>query len=161
VLPERPRIAVLAAGDPLLAGALEQEMERRLGRRFDVADEHGDPDVDELLEREGADVSQRALGARLLQSGFQVLVLLRVEEAERRTVEALGVEGTLKAARIRMNAYLLPANRSVGRGWTELVEYTELSANTKAKQAFIGPTADLMPAIDQEWTQLRAAVPGR
>ncbi|HEV7507787.1 MAG TPA: serine/threonine-protein kinase [Thermoanaerobaculia bacterium] len=158
-LPEHPKVAVIAGGDPLLAGVLEQEMERRLGRRFDVADEHGDPDVDQLLRREGAGVSQKALGTQLVRSGFHVLILLRVEEAERRRLEIQGVSGSLKAARIRMNAYLLPVNRSIGRGWTELVEYTELSASTKAKQAFIGPTADLIQDIDSEWTQLRAAAP--
>ncbi|HSK78680.1 MAG TPA: serine/threonine-protein kinase [Thermoanaerobaculia bacterium] len=156
-LPEHPRIAVLATGDPLLAGSLEQEIERRLLRKFDVADEHGEADVDELLAREGDKVSQKALGEQLLRSGFQVLVLLRVEEAEKRTEEVFGVSGSIKAARMRLNAYLLPANRSLGRGWTETVEYTELSAPAKAKLAFIGPTADLMQAIEQDWNQLRAA----
>lgn len=161
-LPERPQIAVIGMGkDPLLAGALEQEMERRLSR-YDVVDEQGDPEVGELLAREGAGVSQKALGARLLQSGYQVLVLLRVEEAESREVKLRGLSGSVKAARMRLNAYLLPANRPLGRGWTELVEYTELSAAAKARQAFIGPTADLRQAIDEGWSQLRAGgVPAR
>jgi hypothetical protein len=158
-LPERPRVAVIAMGDPILAGSLEQEMERRLGRSLDVADEHGDPEVDELLQREGTHVSQRALGTRLVKSGFQVLVLLRVEPAEQRTVSAFGVSGSLKAARMRLNAYLLPVNRPVGSGWTEPVEYTELSAPAKARNAFIGPTADLIHDINQDWSQLRAGAP--
>jgi hypothetical protein len=146
-------------GDPILAGSLEQEMERRLGRSLDVADEHGDPEVDELLQREGAHASQKALGTRLVQSGFQVLVLMRVEPAEQRTVSAFGVSGSLKAARMRLNAYMLPVNRTIGRGWTEPVEYTELSAQAKARNAFIGPTADLIHDIDQDWNQLRAGAP--
>lgn len=148
-------------GDPLLAGSLEQEMERRLGPNFDVVDEHGDTDVDELLQREGTRVSQKTLGARLVRSGFQVLVLLRIEPAEQRNLEAFGVSGSLKAARMRLNAYLLPVNRSIGRGWTEPVEYTELSAQAKARNAFIGPTADLIQDIEQDWKQLRSGVPAR
>ncbi|HXO21094.1 MAG TPA: serine/threonine-protein kinase [Thermoanaerobaculia bacterium] len=155
-LPERPRIAVVAAGDPLLAGSLEQEMERRLSRHYDIADEHGEPDIDELLRHQGTQVSQKALGTALLRGGFQVLVLLRVEEAERRKAQAFGISGDLRAARMRLNAYLLPANRSIGRGWTEPVEYTELSAQAKARNAFIGATADLMQAIDQDWNELLA-----
>jgi hypothetical protein len=148
-------------GDPILAGSLEQEMERRLGRSLDVADEHGDSDVDELLQRQGTHVSQKTLGTQLLRGGFQVLVLVRVEPAEQRTLTAFGVSGSLKAARMRLNAYLLPANRSIGSGWTELVEYTELSAQAKARNAFIGPTADLIQDIDQNWNQLRAGAPAR
>lgn len=156
-LPERPQIAVIGMGsDPLLAGSLEQEMERRLSK-YDVVDEHGDPEVSELLASKGAGVSQQALGARLLKSGFHILVLLRVEEAEHRTMEIHNISGSLKASRIRLNAYLLPANRQLGRGWTELLEYTEMSAATKARQAFIGPTADLRKAIDEDWARLRAA----
>ena len=156
-LPERPRVAVIGAGDdPLLAGALEQEMERRLDR-FDVADEHGDPEVSQLLESKGKDVAFKDLGAVLLKGGFQVLVLLRVEKAESRTVSVRGIDGSIKAARMRLNAYLLPANRSVGNGWTEPAEYTELSTVTTARRAFIGPTADLRSAIDAEWARLRGA----
>jgi serine/threonine-protein kinase len=155
-LPERPRIAVIGTGDdPLLAGALEQEMEHRLDR-FDVADEQGEPEVGELLKSKGSNVGFKELGAALLKNGFQILVLMRVEKAESRTITLQHVSGTIKAARIRLNAYLLPANRSIGSGWTELVEYTELSAQAKAHQAFIGPTADLGAAIDDDWSRLRA-----
>ena len=156
-LPERPRIAVIGAGqDPLLAGALEQTMEQRLDR-FDVHDERGDPEVGELLKTKGAKVTSKELGAQLLKSGFQVLVLLNVEEAESRTVNLREVTGSVKAARITMNGYLLPANRTIGSGWTELVEYSETSAAAKARQAFIGPTADLRKAISDDYAQFRAA----
>jgi serine/threonine-protein kinase len=155
-LPERPQISVIGAGsDPLLAGALEQEMERRL-QSYNVVDEHGDPAVDGLLDRKDGQVSPEALGKQLLKDGFHVLVMLRVEVADSRTLTLSGISGSMKAARIRLNAYLLPANRRIGPGWTELVEYTELSAATKAKQAFVGATADLRNAIDEEWKGLRA-----
>jgi serine/threonine-protein kinase len=157
-LPERPRIAVIGIGtnEPLLAGSLEEEMQRRL-TQFDVADEHADPDVSELLAQKDKKVSQSALGAALLKDGFHILVLLRVVEGDRRTVSPLNVEGSLIAARMHLNAYLLPANRPIGPGWTETVEYTEASAQGKAKVAFIGPTADLRQAIRNDWDALRAA----
>lgn len=154
-LPEHPRIAVIGMGnDAVLAAALEQEMERRLAS-YDVADEHGDPDVDDVLSRK--DVTPKTLGARLLQSGFHVLVLVRVEEGDRRSIDVRGQSLALKAARLRLNAYLLPSNRSLGSGWTEGIEYSELSAAAKARQAFIGATADLRTAIDDGWSQLWSA----
>ncbi len=156
-LPEHPRIAVVGGGnDQIMAAALEQEMERRLSA-YEVADERGDPGVDELLGSK--DVTPKALGAQLLAGGFHILVLLRVEEGDRRSAGFGGQSLSMKAARLRLNAYLLPANRTIGSGWTEAVEYTELSAATKARQAFIGPTADLRQAIDAGWTQLRASSP--
>ena len=154
-LPDTPQIAVVGSGDdPMLAASLEQEMERRLGS-YRVSDERGDPDVDELIGRGNA--NPKALGAQLLQGGFHILVLLRVEKGDQRTFRFQGQEGSAKAARIRLSAYLLPANRSLGPGWTELVEYTELSLSAKAKQSFIGATADLRQTIDDEWARLRAA----
>lgn len=65
--------------------------------------------------------------------------------------------GSVKAARVTLNAYLLPANRMMGSGWTELVEYAETSAGAKARQMFIGPTADLRKAINDEYAQFRSA----
>jgi hypothetical protein len=156
-LPERPRIAVIGTGDdPLLAAALEQEMERRLDG-FDVADEQGEPAVSELLRSKGTNVGVQELGATLLQTGFQILVLLRVEKGESRTTSVHGIDGSIKAARMRLNAYMLPTRRPIGSGWTAGAEYTELSAGSTARNAFIGPTADLRAAIDSDWRRLRAA----
>jgi serine/threonine protein kinase len=156
-LPERPRIAVIGTGDDrLLAGALEQEMEHRLDS-YDVADEQGDPEVGELIRTKGASVNFKELGATLLKSGFQVLVMLRVEKGESRTTSIHGIDGSVKAARMHLNAYMLPTLRSLGRGWTEPAEYTELSITATARNAFIGPTADLRSAIDSEWGRLRSA----
>jgi tRNA A-37 threonylcarbamoyl transferase component Bud32 len=160
ILPERPRIAVIGIGkEPLLAGSLEQEMERRLDQ-FDVADEHGDADVSDLLAKKEKDVSRQALGAALLKGGFHILVLVRVAEGDRETISRFGIEGSVIAARMHLNAYLLPANRTIGPGWTQNVEYTETSAAAKARQAFIGQTADLRQAINDEWAALRAAGAG-
>jgi serine/threonine protein kinase len=154
-LPANPQIAVIGMGsDPSFAGALEEELERRLSTH-QVSDEHGAPEVDELLARK--DVTPKALGVALLKAGFHVLVLVRVEGGEQRKVDFGGQSLSAKGARLRLNAYLLPTNRSLGSGWIELVEYTELSASSKARQAFIGATADLRRAIDDEWGRLRAA----
>jgi serine/threonine-protein kinase len=157
-LPERPRVAVIGTGDdPLLAAGLEQEMERRLRDGFDVADEQGEPAVAELLRSKGANVGVQDLGKALLENGFHVLVLLRVEKGESRTTSVHGIDGSIKAARMRLNAYMLPTHRPIGNGWTEGAEYTELSAGSTARKAFIGPTADLRAAIDSEWSRLRTA----
>jgi hypothetical protein len=154
----RPRIAVIAGGDDASFAALvEEEMERRLRGAYDVADEHGDTDVDELLNRQGTRLDPKTLGAALLKSGFHILVLLRVEQANHRMLNSGEISVFLKSARVRMNAQLLTANRTIGSGWSELTEYTDDSAPQIARQAFIGPTADLRKAINDEWAQQRTA----
>ena len=86
-----------------------------------------------------------------------MLILLRVVEGDRRTVSPFGIDGSVIAARMHLNAYLLPANRRIGPGWTETIEYTEGSAQAKARMAFIGPTADLRQAINADWAVLLAS----
>lgn len=146
----------MAAGEPVLAANLEQELERRLNRSFSVADEHGSPEVDAMLSQGGMGISHQDLGTQLLKDGFHVLVLLRVEPGEDRRIGTGQLHVDLRGARVRMNAYLLPRNRPVGPGWTQLVEYTELSAEAKAKGALIGPTAQLIEALRTDWHALRA-----
>ena len=155
LLPERPRIAVIGTGDdPLLAAALEQEMEHRLAP--DVADEQAEPEISKLLHDKGANVGVQELGASLLKSGFHILVLLRVEKGESRTKNIQGIDGSIKESRMRLSAYMLPTRRTIGSGWTEGAEYTELSAGATARKAFIGPTADLRAALESDWSRLRA-----
>ncbi|MDQ3282191.1 MAG: hypothetical protein M3Q69_12350, partial [Acidobacteriota bacterium] len=93
---------------------------------------------------------------QLLESGFHIAVIVRVVKGDERVFSRLGQSITHKGVRLHLNAYLLPANRRIGPGWTETAEYTEGSAVAKAKLAFIGPTADLRQAIDDAWAQLRA-----
>lgn len=153
-LPERPRIAVIGTGDdPLLAAALEQEMEHRLAP--DVADEQAESEVSDLLHAKGAKVGVQELGAALMKSGFHILVLLRVEKGESRTKNIKGIDGSIKASRMRLSAYMLPTRRPIGSGWTEGAEYTELSAAATAHKALIGPTADLRAALESDWSRLR------
>ncbi|MCG8457803.1 MAG: hypothetical protein MI919_16125, partial [Holophagales bacterium] len=155
-LPETPVVAVLSVGDPLMAGPVEATLEKRLLRGgFDVRDELNSLELASLLESRGASVSMSEILPILAREGFHVAVLVKVEEGARRRIETHGQYLSATAARLRLNAQLLPARRSIGRGWTEPVEYTELSAEAKGKQAFIGATAELVPAIRDGWTKLR------
>src|SRR6201999_2528090 len=95
---------------------------------YNVVDEHADPAIANLLDRKDGQVATDVLGKQLVKNGFHILVLLRVEKADSRTVTLARIAGSIKAARLRLTASLLPVDRRIGPGWTELVEYTELSA---------------------------------
>lgn len=158
-LPEQPVTAVLVQGDPVLAAPLEAQLEQRLLRAgFDVRDEHGSLEASKMLRDQGSDVDPQALGQALVREGFHVLVTARVEVGERREVAIRRQTGSMTFARIRMNSRLLLTGRPLGRGWTEQVEYTELSAQPKAEQALVGETVDLIDAVRKGWTGYRDQV---
>lgn len=156
-LPEQPTVAVLAHGDPVMAASFEQELERRLIRaELDVRDEHNSLDVSEQLSSPQPPKAQD-LGPDLVRSGFHVLVMISVVEGERRHMELRGQRGNAVGARLRVNAYDLLNRRAIGRGWSELIEYTELSAGAKAQRALLKETAELTTAIRTAWKKKHPA----
>lgn len=156
-LPEQPTVAVLAHGDPVMAGSFEQELERRLTRaQLDVQDEHNSLEVSRKL-RSSQPPEAQDLAQDLLKSGFHVLVMIRVEEAERRHLEFRRQRGNAVGARLRINAYNLTTRTPIGRGWTEIIEYTELSAQAKAKRALLKESSELASSIRTSWKKARQA----
>lgn len=158
-LPDQPVTAVLVQGDPVLAAPLEARLEERLRRAgIDVRDEHNSLEVSETIRNRGSEVSPKELGPLLVREGFHVLVLVRIEEGERRSLSIRRQAGHMTFARIRVNSHLLLTGRPLGRGWTEMVEYTELSAEAKAKQALVKDNANLIQAIRDGWGGYQARV---
>ncbi len=154
-LPEHPVVAVLATGDPVMAVSFEEELERRLRRaQLDIRDEHNSAEVSRML-RSPIAPEATALTPELVRSGFHVLVLISVQEGERRHLELFKQRGNAVGARLRVNAYLLLNGRAIGRGWSELIEYTEMSAQAKAKRAMLRETAELVTSIRDTWKQVR------
>jgi hypothetical protein len=159
VPPDQPAVAIVAPGDPAFGAPLEEVLGQRLRRAgFDVRDPRASPAVDKLLRERGANVDQEALGRLLVKDGFNVLIVAPVEIAEKRTLEVQGQKGTLSLGQVRLNAYLLTTGGHLGRGWRERVEYTELDAETKAEQALIGATPELVKAIRKGWSGYRDQV---
>lgn len=154
--PEQPVVAVLAQGDPVLAAPLAQTLEERLLRAgFDVQDVHNSLELSELIEERGDRLSQRELLPALVRAGYHVLVQARVQVGERREIELRRQRGSFTSGMLRLNSYLLPAQQAMGRGWSERVEYSELSADAKAEQALLGGTAEMVQAIRDGWSGYR------
>lgn len=149
-------VAVLAQGDPVLAAPLAQTLEERLLRAgFDVQDVHNSLELSELIEERGDRLSQRELLPALVRAGYHVLVQARVQVGERREIELRRQRGSFTSGMLRLNSYLLPAQQAMGRGWSERVEYSELSADAKAEQALLGGTAEMVQAIRDGWSGYR------
>lgn len=157
--PDQPVVAVLAPGDAVFGAPLEEALGQRLLRAgFDVRDPRGVPGVDRLLRDRGADAATEKLGRLLAEDGFHVLVVAPVEIAERENWRLGGSEGSISLGQVRLNAYLLPADRRLGRGWREKVEYSELNAAVKAERALLGATGELVGEIRAGWSGYREQV---
>lgn len=157
--PDQPTVAVLAPGDPVFGAPLEETLGERLRRAgFDVQDPRAVPGVDRRLRDAGGEVDPQVLGRLLAEDGFHVMVVAPVEIADRDEWRVGGSEGSLSLGQVRLNAYLLTADRRLGRGWREKVEYTELNAAVKAEQALIGATGELVGAIREGWSGYRERV---
>ncbi len=156
-LPDEPVVAILAPGPPVFAAPLEETLGERLRRSgLDVQDPRAVPSVDRLIR--SGDPDPEELGRLLAENGFHVLVLAPVDIGEPRTMSVRGQQGSLSLGQVRLNAYLLPADRRIGRGWREAVECTELSAQAKAERALIGATPELVQTIRRDWSGFRDQV---
>jgi serine/threonine-protein kinase len=152
---ENPRIAVVAVGEPMFAGAAEQSLETQLGRHgLDLYDERG---VLELRDAGGAGrVAPSALLGMVAGRGVDVLVLIDVEPMGERELDALGRYATATTSRIRVDAYLAADGDAIGSGWSEQVEYAQPNAASKADAAMGGFSTAIAEAIEAAWQDHRA-----
>lgn len=156
-LPQRPRVAVLALGEPTLAGHLEAELERRLSAQgVEVGDERGSMILNDLLRRYGNEVGTADEVVPILRDeGFHVLVLAQVQLTGQRELSSIAGYSYTNQARLRLNTFLLPNGRSLGNGWTEAVEYTDLNALNRAETTRLGDDPDIVGLIRDGWADLR------
>jgi hypothetical protein len=151
---ENPRIAVVAVGEPMFAGAAEQSLETQLGRHgLDLYDERG---VLELRDAGGAGrVAPSALLGMVAGRGVDVLVLIDVEPMGERELDALGRYATATTSHIRVDAYLAADGDAIGSGWSEQVEYAQPNAASKADAAMGGFSTAIAEAIEAAWQDHR------
>jgi hypothetical protein len=155
-LPAEPVVTILVLGDPAIADPLGQELGLRFeAEGFEVGDARSSLAVNDLLRRWGGDVVvvDEILPA-LDAEGLHVLVLVEVERVGQRELRHLGGYSYATNARIRTRAFLLPAQRGLGRGWSEAVEYTDLTAEDRATKAEMGQD-EIVAAIRDGWEELR------
>jgi serine/threonine-protein kinase len=157
-LREKPRVAVMAIGEPTLASAAESALESALRRHgLDLYDERG---ILELRDAGGADGhAPSALVEIAGERGVDVLVLIDAETLGERELVPLNQRyDYATTSRLRVDAFLTAESDAIGRGWSNQVEYTRLNAETKADQAMGLVSNELAPEIGLVWRTYRASV---
>jgi eukaryotic-like serine/threonine-protein kinase len=124
--PATPRVAVVALGDPALAGPVRQRIERRLhGSGFDL--------VEASLFVGRDDDLPRALNA--LRGEATVVVVVQTEPLGQRELQFYGRSDTQYSANLSVRAYSVTDRRPLGPGFSERVDFTMLNADSQAEAA--------------------------
>ncbi|HVR30609.1 MAG TPA: serine/threonine-protein kinase [Thermoanaerobaculia bacterium] len=154
---ERPRVAVLAIGEPTLASAAEAALEAQLLRHgLDLYDERG---ILELRDGGGAaGFAPSALVAIAAERGVDVLVLVDAEPLGERELTPLNRRyDYATTSRLRVDAFLTAEGDGIGRGWSHQVEYTPLNAEARATSLMGRVSNELAGEIGAAWEGHRAA----
>jgi hypothetical protein len=153
---ENPRVAVVAVGEPMLASAAEDALEKQLARHgLDLYDERG---ILELRDGGVDAFAPSALVEIVAERGVDVLVLIDAEALGERELRPLNRRyDYATTTRLRVDALLAAEADGIGAGWSEQVEYTNLNAAIKADQAMGRLSGELVSAIADAWASYRDA----
>jgi serine/threonine-protein kinase len=155
VIREHPRVAVIAVGEPMLAGAAEQALESQLARHgVDLFDEGG---ILELRDSGGASsVSPSHLVGVVADRGGDVVVLIEVQPLKERELQALGRYSYATTSRVRVDAFLAADGDGIGRGWSEQIEYAEANAERQADTVMGHMSTQVAESIAAAWKRYRS-----
>jgi serine/threonine-protein kinase len=134
--PPRPTgIAVVAVGEPLLAGQVESIIERILANRTQVrlVDEKSIPDVHPLVTGRFEPDLGRLIEA--LRPHARGMMLIRAEYLGERELRPLGRRhDTVYQSRLTIVPFDLEVGQAVGRGMDEKIEYNHLTVERKVEE---------------------------
>ncbi|MCU0755419.1 MAG: protein kinase [Xanthomonadales bacterium] len=139
-MPAIPRVAVLAFGDPALAGPAELAVEAALeADGYVLADEEALPGFRPLMSARTPPLLQVLQLAR--QHGVAGIVLVRVNDLGTQTLSYYGQSSPVTSATIELAVHDVVARDRRARSTSETIQYTGLNAVERARQA-VGPQLD-------------------
>lgn len=153
-LPQSPRVAVLAAGDPEIGPAVERALIDELARRgLDVSGLDGLIRLEDHLDRGGRTSVEQLLSATSLD-GADVLVHAVIHPLGSRQLGFLGRTETNYQTRIGVHAYLVADQKPLG-GWSAELEHTPLNLSAKLGDSIYGMGGEMQGAVESGWSDYR------
>jgi serine/threonine-protein kinase len=123
-----PRIAVLALGDPALAGPAKQLIEEALMERGFIL-----LDTDLVQGLGGGDVARNL--AAVARAGAAAVVVVRTEEIGAQQLNYYGQSSTLYSANLIVRPYDVASRAPLAAGVRAKVDFTSLNADTNTREA--------------------------
>lgn len=139
-MPTVPRVAVMAFGDPMLAGPAELAVESALeADGYLLADEDQMPGIRRLKAARTPPIVELMQLAR--RSGVSGIVLIRVNDLGTQTLNYYGQSSQVTSATIELAVHDVVGRDRRARSTSETIQYTGLNAVERARQA-VGPQLD-------------------
>lgn len=139
-MPAVPRVAVLAFGDPVLAGPAELAVESALeADGYLLADEDLLPGIRRLKAARTPPIVELLQLAR--RGGVAGIVLIRVNDLGTQTLNFYGQSAQVTSATVELAVHDVVGRDRRARSTSETIQYTGLNAVERARQA-VGPQLD-------------------
>lgn len=139
--PAAPRIVVMAAGDPAVASAIEDELEQALNRAsFDLLDE-------QLMDGMSYAESLPDIVRAAADEGADILVFADVVPAGERELNFYGRTDYQYLANLQVRVVVLHERRNLGPMLRERLEYVGLNADDKAREASRAVVRDVITRL--------------
>ncbi len=139
--PAAPRIVVMAAGDPAVASAIEDELEQALNRAsFELLDE-------QLMDGMSYAESLPDIVRAASEEGADILVFADVVPAGERELNFYGRTDYQYLANLQVRVVVLHDRRNLGPMLRERLEYVGLNADDKAREASRAVSRDVITRL--------------
>lgn len=161
-LPAEPRVAVVATGDERIGPLVEEVVGGALqDAGLQARDARGSLALSELLRSSRGRPPVAELAEALDAEGFEVLVLAEIEAVGERRLEFYGRTERATTSRVRLTAYSLFDQRSLGSGWLDEVEHTSRGADQQVPQGVAPGGVALARQVADGWDRRLSETGGR
>ncbi len=150
VVPERPRVTVVATGDQRLTSAVERYLGGELSRSFEMASRRT------LLLRGPSQIGN--VLSTLKTKDVHVLVQAEIEYVGERELHYLGRTSIATTSRLNVDVFLVADQRGLGRGWSEQFEHTTINVDGKVESTVLAVVNDIVDEIEGGWTSYRRSL---
>lgn len=130
-----PRVMVISVGDPAIAQAAEAIVEEALeSSGFLLADEESTPGIAALINS-GAPDMPRLFAALARANNVRAVTVIRAQPLGSTPITFYGQTDTLYSANLTIKTWDVFEGQPIGAGITQKVDFTNLSAPEKAREA--------------------------
>lgn len=130
-----PRVMVISVGDPAIAQAAESVIEEALeSSGFLLADEESTPGIAALINA-GAPDMPRLFAALARANNVRAVTVIRAQPLGSTPITFYGQTDTLYSANLTIKTWDVFEGQPLGPGVTQKVDFTNLSAPDKAREA--------------------------